>query len=284
MKKKQKIIVAFLLVVALVVGGFWLAGRGKESTDDAMIEAHTIPISAKIPGYVVALRVADNQHVKKGDVILDIDPHDYQLKVEAAKALLASAEVSAQNAETNAKRQIAIGKVAGTQKEIDNATALQATSKASVDNAKAMLAIAEKDLADTQIIAPEDGVITMRTVENGAYVTPGLQLLVLVGMERWVKADFKEVQITAMQPEQKVTIKVDAYPNLTLHGHVDSIQSGTGARFSAFPPENATGNFVKIVQRVPVKIVIDDPIPESVVLGPGLSVTPTVYTRTKATP
>lgn len=279
MKKKQKIILLFVLLVTMVAAGFWLAGRGKESTDDAMIEAHTTPISAKISGYVVALNVRDNQHVKRGDVILQIDPRDYQLKVDAQKAQLASAQATAENAAINARRQLAIGKAAGTQRDIDNAVAEEASSKASVEQAKAMLALAEKDLSDTNIVAPEDGIITMRTVENGAYVMPGEQLLVLVGEARWVTANFKEVQLTDMRPGQSAHITIDAYPDLTLRGHVDSIQSGTGARFSAFPPQNATGNFVKIVQRVPVKILIDDALPENIVLGPGLSVVPTVYTR-----
>jgi len=282
MQTKQKVIAAFLVTVALGIGIFWFVGRGKETTDDATIEAHAAPISAKVAGYVVSLDVKDNQHVKKGDVIVQIDPRDYQLKVDAAKAVLESAEMSAHNADINARRQIEIGKAAGTQKVIDNALAQQATTKANVNNAKALLAIAEKDLSDTKIIAPEDGIITMRTVESGAYVSTGQQLLVLVGMERWVDANFKEVQITDMRPGQKAKIKVDAYPDLVLNGHVDSIQSGTGARFSAFPAENATGNFVKIVQRVPVKISIDDALPEGIAIGPGLSVIATVYTSNKA--
>lgn len=277
MQKKQKIILSFLILVAVGVFSVWFMGRGKESTDDAIIQAHTVPISAKVSGYVVELQVEDNQKIRQGDVIVQIDPTDYQLKVDAAKAAVLSAETTVRNAQINARRQQAIGSVAGTQKDIDNAVSQLATSQANLDNAKAMLAIAEKDLTDTKVVSPIDGIITRRTVENGAYITPGMQLLVVVGMDRWVEANFKEVQITHMKPGQRAQIKVDAYPHLTLNGHIDSIQSGTGARFSAFPPENATGNFVKVVQRVPVKILIDDRLPDDIVLGPGLSVIPTVY-------
>jgi membrane fusion protein (multidrug efflux system) len=279
LQKRHKIIIGFVGVAVLILGGFWLAGLGKESTDDATIEAHTVPISAKVPGYILNLNVRDNQAVKKGDVLLEIDPKDYQLRYDVAKANLAAAQVSAKNASINAKRQIAIGKAAGSQRDIDNAVAADASAQAAMDSAKSQLAIAEKDLNDTKVTAPEDGVVTMRTAEQGAYVNPGQRLFMLVGTDRWVVANFKEVQITDMRPGQKAYIEVDAYPHLDLQGHVDSIQSGTGARFSAFPPENATGNFVKIVQRVPVKIVLDSPLPADVVLGPGLSVRPVVHTR-----
>jgi membrane fusion protein (multidrug efflux system) len=278
MPQKYKLIIGFLTLVAVALVIIWLLGRGKETTDDATIEAHTIPISAKVPGYILKLKVNDNQPVKKGQVLVEIDPRDYILQRDAALALLRSAEVKALNASINAKRQLAIGRAAGTQKEIDDTMALEKTGKSNVENARAQLAIAEKNLNDTKIIAPEDGIVTMRTAEQGAYVSTGQPLFILVGNERWVVANFKEVQLTHMRPGQKVLITVDAYPTLNLEGRIDSIQSGTGARFSAFPAENATGNFVKIVQRVPVKITFKTKIPEHVVLGPGLSVYPTVYT------
>ncbi len=275
--KKARIIVAFLVLVAIGLGINWMMHRGIESTDDATIEAHTIAIAPKVSGYITALHVTDNQYVKKGDVLAEIDPRDYELRLEAAQANYASAQASANNAMVNAKRQREIGKAAGTQKDIDNATAAEATARASLDNTKALVEQAQKDLNDSKIIAPEDGIVTMRTAEQGAYATTGEQLFILVGMERWVVANYKEVQLTQMRVGQKADIEVDAYPKLKLSGHVDSIQSGTGARFSAFPAENATGNFVKIVQRVPVKIMIDSEIPADVILGPGLSVNPTVH-------
>ena len=281
MQKKTKIIIGFVVLVAVVLLVVHFIGRGKEDTDDANVEARATPISTKVPGYISVLHVQDNQHVKKGDVLVEIDPRDYQLRLQTAQAALASAQVSARNAEVNAHRQQAIGRQAVSQREIDDATATGAIARANVESAKVQVATAEKDLADSRILAPEDGVVTLRTAEQGAYVNTGQQLFVLVGTERWVVANFKEVQITDMRPGQKVDIEVDAYPDLKLKGHIDSIQRGTGARFSAFPPENATGNFVKIVQRVPVKILLDTAIPDEVVLGPGLSVRPIVHTDEK---
>jgi len=151
-------------------------------------------------------------------------------------------------------------------------------NSALVKQAEADVAQAAKNLADTKIIAPFDGRITSRGVVVGNYVQAGQNLLSLVGNHFWVVANFKETQLTKMVAGQDVEIEVDAYPDLKLSGKVDSIQSGTGARFSAFPPQNASGNFVKIVQRVPVKITIDTSIPSDVILGSGLSVTPNVHT------
>ena len=278
MQKKYLIIISLLSVAAAGVVINRIVTHGKESTDDATIEAHVIPIAPKVSGYITALKVNDNQHVRKGEVLVEIDPRDYQLRVTAQKALLQSAEVTANNANINARRQKTIGRVVGSQREIDNAVAAEESALAQVENAKAQVALAEKELEDSAIRAPEDGVVTMRSAEQGAYANPGQQLFTLVGDARWVVANFKEVQITEMRPGQKAIIKVDAYPDLTLEGVVDSIQSGTGSRFSAFPAENATGNFVKIVQRVPVKITFNTSIPEGIVLGAGLSVQPTVYT------
>ena len=151
--------------------------------------------------------------------------------------------------------------------------------QAQVQQAEADLQQAESDLANTKITAPMDGRITKRSVEIGNYVQIGQQLTSLVGTELWVIANFKETQLEHMSPGQPVEIRIDAFPGLTLKGKVDSIQSGTGSHFSLFPPENATGNFVKIVQRVPVKIVFDTTLDDTLHLGPGMSVVPTVNTR-----
>ncbi|MCE2993246.1 MAG: HlyD family secretion protein [Candidatus Jidaibacter sp.] len=277
MDTKSKIILAFLLTVVTVYVVVWFRGVGKETTDNAIIDAHTIPISARVSGYVTSLNINDNQFVKKGDVLIEIDSKDYELRVESAKAAVKSAEITAKNADLNAERYLVIGQAGTRQVDIDNALTTQGTAHANLDSAKSMLAIAEKDLLDTKIIAPEDGTITVRKVEKGTYVSPGEQMLILVGTERWIEANFKEVQITNMKPGQKVDIAIDAYPDVLLHGHIDSIQSGTGARFSVFPTENATGNFIKVVQRVPVKIKIDDTIPKDITLGAGLSVIVTVH-------
>lgn len=282
MEKKHKIISGVIGAIVLALTAHWLLGLGVESTDDAVIEAHVTPISANVAGYISQVNIHDNQAVKKGDVLLVIDERDYQSHLAVAKADFLAAKAVAENAVIDAKRQRAIGSRAGAQRDIDNAIANEAASKAAYDKATAQLALAEKQLSDCRVTAPEDGVVTVRTAEVGGYAQPGRQLLTLVGKDRWVIANFKENQIADMRSGQKAEIEVDAYPHLKLSGHVDSIQAGTGGRFSLFPPENATGNFVKVVQRVPVKIVLDQQIPEGIVVGPGLSVVPTVHVTGKA--
>ena len=161
------------------------------------------------------------------------------------------------------------------------ATAQSTTEQlaAQVRQAEVELAQAEQDLANTKIIAPVDGRITKRSVELGNYVQAGQQLGSLVGTDLWVVANFKETQLKRMRPGQAAEIRIDAYPGVTLRGRVDSLQAGTGAHFSLFPAENATGNFVKVVQRVPVKIVLEAQPESSIHLGPGMSVEPTVFTE-----
>ena len=136
------------------------------------------------------------------------------------------------------------------------------------------------NLSWSVVTAPQDGWITKRNVEKGNYVTPGQQIFYIVSPQVWVTANFKESQLSYMRPGQKAQISVDAYPNLDLQGHVDSIQLGSGSKFTAFPPENATGNFVKIVQRVPVKIVIDSGLDPKIPLPLGISVVPTLMLGT----
>jgi membrane fusion protein (multidrug efflux system) len=144
--------------------------------------------------------------------------------------------------------------------------------------AEASLAQAELNLSYTRVTAPHEGWVTKRNVEQGALMQPGTLVMALVEPEEWVTANYKETELTRMRPGQRVEIRVDAYPDLRLEGHVDSVQLGSGSRFTAFPAENATGNFVKIVQRVPVKIVIDKGLdPNAPPLPLGMSVIPTVY-------
>jgi membrane fusion protein (multidrug efflux system) len=151
--------------------------------------------------------------------------------------------------------------------------------QAAVAQAKANLEQAQVNLSYSDIRAPQDGWITERNVDNGTFVQAGQQVFYIVTRQAWIVANFKEDQLAAIKPGQKVAISVDAYPQLHLRGHVDSIQAGSGARFSAFPAENATGNFVKIVRRVPVKIDIDDGLDGMHEVPLGLSVEPTVTVR-----
>ena len=165
------------------------------------------------------------------------------------------------------------------QQNIGETEAQQKNISGQVETARANLDNANLNLAYTVVRAPQDGWVTRRNVEMGNYVQVGQQLFNIVSPEVWVTANFKETQLNLMRPGQAVKITVDAYPSLDLRGHVDSIQLGSGSKFSAFPAENATGNFVKIVQRVPVKIVIDSGLDPTLPLPLGLSVEPTVTVR-----
>jgi len=169
-------------------------------------------------------------------------------------------------------------KVAASTSQVAVAHAAVNAAKAQVDQAVALLDTARIRLANTKIFAPAAGRITRRSAEPGNFVQPGFPLMAVVAPDVWVVANFKETQLARMRPGQPVEIGVDSYPGLALHGHVESIQSGTGSRFSLLPAENATGNFVKVVQRVPVKIVLD-PVGNPPLLAPGMSVSPTVTVR-----
>ena len=251
-----------------------------ESTDDAAIEAHVVPLSARISGQVTRVLVEDNQLVKAGDILAEIDPADYKVQVAQARARLAAATAEAVRAEGDAVRyQDLLKRDEISKQQLDNAEALAKAARAAVERDKAALDQAELNLTYTKVAAPEAGRVTRRAVEGGAYVQVGQVLLALVPTQVWVVANFKETQLRYMRPGQEATVKIDAYPGREFKAHVDSIQYGTGARFSLLPPENATGNFVKVVQRVPVKIVFDEPADPEQVLAPGMSVVPEVKVR-----
>jgi membrane fusion protein (multidrug efflux system) len=339
--KRLKIVIPLVLVfLAVVVGGvlYWLDARHFERTDDAFIDGRVTQINPKVAGYVTSLLVDDNQLVKAGDLLLEIDPRDFeaalresratldqardQVKQAEAQIVLAaateksaeaevkSAEAVAANAQQVLDRAVAAERtVAGSvsAQEIDQDRAnVRSTSAALVSardkvvEAKARTAAAHSDLASeqakvredeaavhaaelklsyTKIFAPVNGRVTHRAVEKGDYLEAGQALFALVQPDLWVTANFKETQLTHMKVGQPVTVRVDAYPRYELKAHIDSFQRGTGAEFSLLPPENATGNYVKVVQRVPVKIEFDEPLPRDIVLGPGMSVVPRVKVR-----
>lgn len=193
-----------------------------------------------------------------------------QADVDASTAALGQANAQVEQA------QAAVTQATPVQANIGEQTATVTQRQSSVAEAKAALATAELNLSWTRVTAPQDGWVTHRNVNQGDYVQQAQQILSVVSPEVWITANFKETQLARMRTGQHVDIGVDAYPSLKLHGHVDGIQSGSGSRFTAFPPENATGNYVKIVQRVPVKIVIDSGLDPTLPLPLGLSVSPTV--------
>jgi membrane fusion protein (multidrug efflux system) len=264
-------------VVLASAAGYFIFRAPRESTDDAFVEADVVPVSAKISGHVSRVLVDDNQIVKSGDVLVEIDPRDFQTRVDQARAKSASARAEAAKTAADLKRaQALFAKDEASRQDLDHAVAAAEGAAAELAQDEAALRQTELDLSYTKIAAPEDGRITRKAVEAGAYVSVGQAMLALVPHQSWVVANFKETQLTRMRPGQRADIVVDAYPDQTLRGHVDSIQAGTGARFSLLPAENATGNYVKVVQRVPVKIMLDDELSGGRLLAPGMSVEATV--------
>jgi membrane fusion protein (multidrug efflux system) len=215
-------------------------------------------------------------------------------RAAAAASQVRESEAAQRTAAENARRaQAQIGAAQGQVQEaqgrlaaantapqqIASSEAQAQTASASHEQLRAAVAQAELDLSYTKLYAPDDGRVTNKSVEEGALVQPSQPLMAIVPGDVWVTANFKENQIQSMRPGQPVEITVDAYPDRTFKGHVDSIQAGTGAAFSLLPPENATGNYVKVVQRVPVKIVFDEGPDPQHLLGPGMSVVPEVKVR-----
>ena len=270
--------IAVLAIAGIGYGAFAMFHSfTHESTDDAFIDVHFVSVAPKIAGRVAVVHVDDNQLVKKGDVLVEIDPRDFQVALAQAKANLAKDKATQVQANVNEKRaQDLFTKKVMSAQERDTNVATSDSSKASVEADEAAVEQAELNLGYTKVIAPVDGYVTKEAVATGDYVQVGQALMSLVPPRVWVIANFKETQLRNMQPKQPVDISVDAYPNLKLRGRVDSIQAGSGAAFSMLPPENATGNYVKVVQRVPVKIVLDEEQQVQRLLGPGMSVVPTV--------
>ncbi|MGA9602208.1 MAG: HlyD family secretion protein [Methylocystis sp.] len=240
----------------------------------------------------------------------EIARKNFPAQLAQTQAQLATAQAVEARAAADYQRQKSLPARATTQQEIDAAAAAWKQAKAQVALAEAQVLAAQPvpqriGEADTQVgqlqgqlesaqarldqanlnlswatvTAPQDGWVTKRNVEMGNYVAPGQQIMSLVSPEVWVTANFKENQLAHMRPGQPVDIEVDGYPQLKLKGHVESIQLGAGSKFTAFPPENATGNFVKIVQRVPVKIAIDSGLDPTFPLPLGISVTPKVFLK-----
>ena len=318
-----------------------------ESTDDAFVEADYVTLAPRISGRVSRVPVKDNEFVRAGDTLVEIDPRDYQALVneraaalEAAKAGVFAAEtareqyhsreVSAQadlaqreaevqsveatvarNTEDLKRNKMLLAnhtispqefdnvqaaareaaaeleatrkKVASSQalvgaarSQVTNSTASIESAKAQEQQAEASLETAQLNLSYTTITSPRDGYVTRKAVVEGDYVQPGQNLMAIVPTNVYVVANFKETQLKQMHPGQPVEIEISAFSGETHPGHVDSIMAGSGAAFSLLPPENAVGNFVKVVQRVPVKIVFNQPFESSHHLGPGMSVVPTV--------
>lgn len=335
--KKKRVIVPIVTAIILIVLGITAAIRSTyyQSTDDAFIEGRLVSVAPRVAAPVINLLVDDNQQVKAGDLLVELDPNDFKAKLDEAEAKLAQAkaelnisnkkvsessaivnktveEISSKDSKLNfAKKDFAryselykdgiVSKQAYEQSKtnLDSAIAdynsAEENSKASrhalesnkaksesnealIKRLEAEVELARLNLKYTRIYAPTNGVVAARSVEKGNYVTVGQPLMNIVPEQIWVVANFKEIQLTHMKPNQPVKIKIDTYPNKRFKGHVESIQRATGAKSSLFPPENAVGSYVKIVQRVPVKIVFDEDVSHYNIV-PGMSAVPCVKIR-----
>ncbi len=313
---KRRIIAACVLVILGIAGGLYANNASKyQSTDDAYVEAHMVQVAPKVTGQIIELNVEDNQRVKEGDIVAVIDKDDYKIRFEQADAdyqkELANQKVAKANFSA-VQSEIAVAKAdlerykklyesgAVSKQTLDNAqtrydsvSARKTTAEESIlsngqnkvadanlKSLKAKRDKAELDLRNTEVIAPQSGIVTNKKAEKGAYVGTGSPLFVIVPDEVWVVANYKESQVGNMREGQPVEIKIDAYPDKVFKGKIDSIQRASGAKSSLFPPENAVGSFVKIVQRIPVKIVFDEPIDSSkYTIVAGMSVVPKVKVK-----
>jgi len=397
---RARLLIAVVVVLLIGAGVWYWLTRGRESTDDAQIDSHVTQVSARVAGTLVKVAVDDNQTVDAGAMLVELDPRDYQVAVDRARAELADAEAAAQAAQTNvpitsttassniltarggvaqaqsgivaAEHEVAAARARLTaaqaklreaeanatkatrdverlrgllakdevsQQQFDAAVAAGDAQRAAADSsrsqvaeaeagvpaaesklmqaraaeqqahaelqsaqtapqqvlatkarasaaeahvqqARANLAQAELNLQYATVKAPIRGVVSRKGINAGQVVQAGQPLLAIVDVDHvWVTANFKETQLRNMRAGQNATVDVDAYGGREYKGRVDSIAGATGARFSLLPPENATGNFVKVVQRVPVKIALDPGQDPEHLLRPGMSVTPTVFTR-----
>ena len=317
-KKKhvnKPVLYGIIGLVIILAGYFVIDAIKYQSTDDAYVETTTVSVSPKVSGQIVEVLIKDNQRVKEGDLVARIDDTDYKVKLDSALAVYEKTQLNQQNAKANlkaAKTNINVAKAdleryknlyesgAVSKQTLDTAqakydsaqanltTAEQAlfskdeskVADADLKSAKAAKDQAELNLSYTNIYAPQSGTVASRRVEKGMYVQVGTPLFTIVPDNIWVVANFKENQLRHMKPGQPVDIKVDTYPNKIFKGKVDSIQRSSGAKSSLFPPENAVGSFVKIVQRIPVKIIFTEEInPEEYNVVPGMSVVPKVRVK-----
>ncbi|WP_432761396.1 HlyD family secretion protein [Rhizobium mayense] len=328
-----------VVILAALVAAAWLGWliyfHPYETTDDAFIDARSFSLAMKVSGYVSEVPVTDNQHVQTGDVILKIDPRDYQIAldqangqvnvasaavastgaqidaataaIDVAKAQQNSASAALQYAQEQATRQQQLVKsgsgslqavqqaestllqsqaslaqaaanITSALKNKAVAEAQKTSAVASLSQAQAQAEEARQNLKYTTIVAAQPGRVVRLTGAKGQYIEAGQAISLFVPDEVWITANFKETQLTDMRPGQPVDVTIDAYPDHKLHGKVASVQPGSGTAFSLLPAENATGNYVKVTQRVPVKIVVDN-WPPDLSIGPGMSVVPTVTVR-----
>jgi membrane fusion protein (multidrug efflux system) len=312
-KKPRRRVLLAIVAVAVLAGIVFgvktiVFYRHHAETDDAQVEGHIAPVLPKVPGYVTAVMVDDNQKVAAGQVVVRIDDRDLRSKVATAEADYQNAKAAVEVARANVASARTLGTRASadlrryavlrqkeevSQQQYDAAKATADSEAAQVEGTARSVAAAQAKVAQKQadldfaklqlsyavVSAPETGIVSRKSVEVGQFVQAGQPLLAIVSdVQPWVVANFKETQLKKMRIGQPVSIEVDAYPKFEFHGKVDSIAAATGAKFALLPPDNATGNFTKVVQRVPVKIVFTDPPDPLRPLRAGMSVNAIVAT------
>lgn len=281
-KKKAFMIVGIVVAIGLTAGWFYNGYRKTHiSTDDAFIDGDIYTIAARISGTVKSVYVDANQQVKKDDLLVDLDPLDYRSRREAARANLELQRANLRQAERELKRAKALYEQdANSADRYDKAVSTQEISAAQVKLAEEQLRQADLNLGYMVMKAPADGYVTKKNVQPGNQVQAGQPLMAVVSLDKInVIANYKETELERIRPGQDVEITVDSYPGKVFKGRVDSIMAGTGVSFSLFPAENATGNYVKIVQRIPVKIVLEPDADKDHLLKVGMSVVPTVLAK-----
>jgi membrane fusion protein (multidrug efflux system) len=260
MNRKKMILSAVGTIAGIGVAYFLYMHLMYVTTDNAQVEAHTFMLASKVGGYIEKVNVSEGQKVKEGDVLIQIDSRDYENTLKQVRGEWTSIEARQKEAQTNFQRISSLyHKGAVAQQQYDQVSANYSEVKAKFDAVSAQLAQAELNLQNTKITAPMNGYIARKSAEEGQLAAPGSPLIGFVSAtERWVTANFKETEIKDVRIGSQVRVDVDALPGHSYHGTVTAISSATGASFALLPPDNATGNFTKVVQRVPVKIQLEE--------------------------
>lgn len=251
--------IATLLLISIICIVQYLSHH--PSTDDAYVQANTINVAAQVTGPIAKINVKDHQNVEKGQLLFTINPLPFQIAVNKASASFDAQQAIYILAEQNAQRILKLVKLGQQPKAAgDQATSQLDSTKALLLEKQAQLAQAKLDLEHTRIIASSAGIVTQFSLRPGNNVMANATLFMIVEQQNfWVDANFKETQVARIKPGQTVKIELDMYPNHIFHGTVDAVSSASGSVFSLMPPENASGNWVKVTQRFPVKIIIQDP-------------------------
>ncbi len=257
MNNKKKKLISIAGALALIIASYLSYGHfAYVTTDNAQVFGHSVMLAPEVSGYIINVNVVEGQKVKKGDVLIQIDPRNYENNLKQAKGELAAVEARRKDAEKNYRRLVdLLSKGAVSQQQFDTSSAQYNDMKAKYEAIASQVAQAELNLSNTKITAPNDGFIAKKSVELGQLATPGVPLVGFVDAgERWITANFKETEVESIKQDAHVEIEIDAISDKKYEGKVESISSATGATFTLLPPDNATGNFTKVVQRVPVKI------------------------------